>query len=445
MNNYFSKLDKDSFIKIYDKITKEDLFGVGCICDEYKKLKCVKFVPTSGAATRMFSHLYEFSSSNVMTKEVEWFLSNLSSFAFYEDIKDKIKHLNDKEVIEYILKSGLGYGDLPKALIKMHRYYCFSANPIDEHIYEAKKYLNKDNAVIHFTISEDHERLFVDYINSIKDDLDNIKIEFSFQDKSTDSIAIDCNNNPVFLENGEFLHRPSGHGALLSNLNSIDADMIFIKNIDNVCHRDYIDDTVNSKKRLASVGIFLKAKIDNYIKDLLNDCYNLEEISYFINDVLKIEYKGILDKNKALAILDRPLRVCGVVRNQGDVGGGPYLVDDGEFISPQIVEGVEIDLDKYKDIVSKSEYFNPVDLVCMVRRYNGEKYNLFDFVNHDRYMVVEKSYEGKMVRYLERPGLWNGSMHYWNSVFVEVDITTFNPVKNVNDLLKEKHIGKFNK
>lgn len=447
MNDYIKKINNKTSVNIVRPIEEKDLINTTLINDKYLDQKSVKFVPASGAATRMFSHLYTFLDNKVRDKNVSIFLDNIYKFAFYEDIKgmlpsDKVKNLNEYELVEYVLKSGLNYGELPKALIKMHKYDCVTTNPIDEHIYEAKEYLNKDNARIHFTISPDHEKLFNDYIDSIKEDLGSIVIDYSFQDKNTDAMAIDDKNNPFIKEDGQILYRPAGHGALLKNLNSIEAEVIFIKNIDNVCHRSHIEDTIISKKKLATIGINLKAKIDKYINNILQDDYNLEEIKNFIKNVLKVESKEELEKENALTILDRPLRICGVVKNQGEPGGGPFIVDDGVYTSPQIVEMSEIDLSVYGDTVKNSKYFNPVDMVCFIKRNNGEKYNLFDYINHDRYIVVEKTYEGKKIKSLEYPGLWNGSMHNWNTVFVEIPISTFNPVKTVNDLLRDMHIGK---
>lgn len=424
-----------NFVKIFKAIDEKDLLNTSDINDDYLNFKSAKFVPASGSASRMFNHLYTFLYSKIKTKELTIFLDNINKFAFYEDIKDEVNKLNQNQLIEYILKSGLNYIEHPKALIKMHSYNGFTTNAIDEHIYEAKQYLDVNNSTIHFTISPNHEKIFLDYIESIKEDIENIKIEYSFQDRRTDALALDENNNPIILDNGEVLYRPAGHGALLENLNSLDSDLIFIKNIDNVCHRSHIKDTIFSKKKLASIGINLNAKIDKYIDDIHKGTHNIEEIICFIKDVLLIEYKDGLDSNTALKILDRPLRVCGVVQNQGEPGGGPFLVDDGEFISPQIVEYAEIDMLKDKEVFKHSKYFNPVDMVCFVRRYNGDKYNLEDYVNYNRYMVVEKTYEGRTIKYKEKPGLWNGSMHYWNTVFVEISRAAFNPVKTVNDLL----------
>lgn len=440
MNDYLSKISKKPYVNIVRPIEKEDLFDIDEISDEYLKYECVKFVPASGAATRMFSHLYSFLDTRIKTKEVEEFLNNIEKFAFYDDIRDKVKELNELELVEYILKFGLHYGDLPKALIKMHKYDTYIATPIDEHIYEAKEYLNKESSRIHFTISPEHEARFNDYLKHALKSNENIKIDYSFQDKSTDTLAIDGSGKPFILANGQYLYRPAGHGALLQNLNNIDADIIFIKNIDNVCHRSHIYDTIISKKKLASIGIILKAKIDKFIKDIINNSYNLDEINRFLKNVLKIEVNENLDKDDIFKLLDRPLRVVGVVQNTGEPGGGPFIVDDGKMISPQIVEMAEINLEVDIDKLLKSKYFNPVDIVCFVKDYKGEKYDLHKFVNHERYMIVEKTFEGKRIKSLELPGLWNGSMHYWNTVFVEVPLSTFNPVKTVNDLLRDKHL-----
>jgi len=440
MQEYINKVNRKPFVRILRAIEKKDLLDTTSINADYLNLETVKFVPASGAATRMFSHLYEFLDSSLKTKAVSLFLENIDKFAFYNDIKEEVKHLNDLELIEYILKSGLHLGELPKALIKMHKYDNFTATPIDEHIFEAKEYLNKTDARIHFTISPEHEHKFNEYLKHALIGNEHIKIDYSFQDKKTDAMALDKNNNPFTLENGEILYRPAGHGALLQNLNDINADLIFIKNIDNVCHRSHVEDTIISKKKLASIGINLKAKIEKFIADLNNNSYNLKRIVKFINEVLKVDLKKEeIDKETALKLLDRPLRVVGVVENTGEPGGGPFIVDDGKYISPQIVEMAEIDFDADGFVAISGEYFNPVDMVCFIKNYKGEKYNLEDYINHNRYIVVEKTHEGKTIKSLEYPGLWNGSMHYWNTVFVELPISTFNPVKTVNDLLREKH------
>jgi hypothetical protein len=388
----------------------------------------LKFIPASGAATRMFDKLYQFIEDGILTNYMKSFFNGLESLSFYDELGlEHIKGMKDK--VRKILNQ---YGDYPKALIKVHEYANEFDTPIDEHVYEAKQYLNEPN--LHFTISKEHEEMFKDYIKDI-----DAHITYSFQKESTNTTAVDMDNNPIIKEDGSYLTRPGGHGALIENLNDIDADAIFIKNIDNVCHRDHIKDTIDSKKKLASIGVRVKNQIDQYMKDLVSDNYNMVDIDNFIEHTLHIHYKHGMTKEKAIEFLNRPFRVCGVVKNQGEPGGGPFIVDNGDYTDIQILEKVEIDMDQYKDIFEQSEYFNPVDLVCFVKDYKGDKFNLLDYVNEDRYFITEKTYKGKPIKALEHPGLWNGAMHYWNTVLVEVPLSTFNPIKTVNDLLRPGH------
>src|SRR5699024_6461167 len=310
--------------------------------------------------------------------------------------------------------------------------------PIDEHIFEGENYLDADDMNLHFTISEEDEALFNEYVEKATEGKENINITYSFQKKMTDTVAADMNNEPFVLENGEVLYRPGGHGALIENLNDLKEDIIFIKNIDNVCHRSRVEETIESKKKLASIGMEVKEQIDRYVADLLSGNFDLAEISSFIEEMLNITLKREMTKEDALHFLNRPLRVCGVVENTGEPGGGPFVVDNGDYLDLQICETSEIDMDNPKqvEILHDSEFFNPVDLVCFVKDHKGDKFNLLDYVNEDRYFISEKSYEGRPLKALEHPGLWNGAMHNWNTLFVEVPLATFNPVKNVNDLLK---------
>jgi hypothetical protein len=435
------------YVNIASAVTRKHLVPIDKICDDYLSFKCVKFVPASGAATRMFEDLYKYLENKIVTESVNAFFNELENITFYEDIKGYIERENiDKnttdgriKIINYILNGDLNYGSLPKALIKINSYNRYSTTPIDEHIFEGERYLNKDKLNYHFTISKEHEDVFKNYFTEIQKDKRNVYITYSFQKKKTDTLAVDMDNKPFSLEDGSILYRPGGHGALIENLNDIDADIIFIKNIDNVCHRDYINDTVKSKKALASIGLQYKKRIDGYIKALLSGDYDLEEIKQFINQDLNISYKGEMTKDIALSFLNRPLRVCGIVKNQGDPGGGPFVVDNGEYTDLQICEMSEIDINNKEqlEILNSSEFFNPVDIVCFVRDYKGDKFNLLDYVNEERYFISKKTYKGKDIKALEHPGLWNGAMHYWNTLFVEVPLTTFNPVKRVNDLLRE--------
>lgn len=438
------------YVNIASAVTQKELYRVSAVSDYYLKKQCVKLIPASGAATRMFKDLYAFLDDEESTLFIERFFEQLEHFAFYDDLKcsfegktmDKNTTAGRLKIVSSILDSCLKYGNKPKALIKMHNYEGCATTPIDEHIFEGEQYLNSNLVDLHFTISKEHEILFNQYVAQALQDKDNIRITYSFQKNETHTPAVDMDNNPFHLANGDILYRPGGHGALLENLNNIDADIVFIKNIDNVCHRSRIEDTIESKKMLASAGLEAQEKVNWYINDLLADDYDLEEIGRFINDVLKITLKTAVTKEKAFELLNRPIRVCGVVKNTGAPGGGPFIVDNGDYLDLQICESAEIDLaDATKlKIYNEAEYFNPVDIVCFVRDYKGDKFDLRNFSNADRYFITEKTYHGTKIKALEHPGLWNGAMHHWNTLFVEVPLSTFNPVKTVNDLLEEGHM-----
>jgi len=437
------------YVNLVSAVMKEHLTSLNKSSDEYLKLKCVKFVPASGAATRMFEDLYKYLDNHIETESIKTFFNHLEKFAFYEDIEGFLQEENaDKNtvegrvsIVEYILHNQMNYGLLPKALIKMNSYKGYSTTPIDEHLFEGERYLNPDSLHYHFTISNNHELLFTEYIRRVIAGNNQVNVSYSFQKEKTDTIAVNMDNNPFILDDGKALFRPGGHGALIENLNDIDGDIIFIKNIDNICHRDLIKETVNSKKILASIGFEFKEKINGYIKALSSDDYDMVEIKVFISNNLNITFKGEMSKEKTLFYLNRPLRVCGVVKNQGDPGGGPFVVDHGEYTDLQICEKSEIDFNNTEQlrIFNESEFFNPVDIVCFVKDHRGEKFNLLEYVNEERYFISQKTYKGKAIKALEHPGLWNGAMDNWNTVFVEVPSSTFNPVKKVNDLLLPCH------
>lgn len=447
MEKFLKKFKKGTqYVNIVSSVGDDELTNSNTFSDNYRKLKCVKFIPASGAATRMFKDLYEFLDHKTHTEFVNHFFDHLEDFAFYDDIKNFDQNKNTLEgqikIIEMITENKLNYGNLPKALIKMHVYKDGITTPIDEHIYEGEHYMDESSVNLHFTISEEHEILFLKYIDGILKKKKHLNITHSFQKKYTDTLAVDLNNQPFKLDNEEILYRAGGHGALIENLNDLDADIIFIKNIDNVCHKDHVDETINSKKMLASIGLEVKNNIDEYIKKILSKNYDLNEIQLFIKNTLKITFKGELTSVRALELLNRPLRVCGVVKNQGEAGGGPFVVDNGDYLDLQICEKAEINLSNTNDkkIFETSKYFNPVDLVCFTKDYKNEKYNLLNFINEDRYFISEKTLKGRKLKALEHPGLWNGAMHHWNTIFVEVPLATFNPVKNVNDLLRKGHV-----
>ncbi len=446
MEKFISKFKKGTqFVNIVSAVTSDELTASDSVSMDYTNKKCIKFIPASGAATRMFKNLYAFLDDKVETDFINTFFNNLEAFAFYKLLEieglEKNKLEDRVTIVDMVLSSKLNYGQLPKALIKMHAYDEHTTTPIDEHIYEGESYLGSDLVNLHFTISKEHEVLFNAYVENALKGKKNIDITYSFQKKETDTLAVDMNNEPFVLENGEILYRAGGHGALIENLNDLDGDIIFIKNIDNLCHKDLSKDTIDSKKMLASVGLEVKLQVDKYVKDIQANSFDLSEIKSFINSALNITFKSEFTKEDALKILDRPLKVCGVVKNQGEPGGGPFIVDNGDYLDLQICEKAEIDLEnpEHLDILNASQYFNPVDLVCFVKDYKGEKYNLLEYINADRYFISEKTYKGKKLKALEHPGLWNGAMHNWNTLFVEVPLSTFNPVKTVNDLLREGH------
>lgn len=436
------------FINIYSAVTKKELKKADNISNDYTNYECIKFIPASGAATRMFKDLYSYLENQEKNEFVETFLSNLENFAFYNDLQDRVDSVDSSEpdakeniLLHNVVKNGLSYGNLPKALIKMHAYDNFTTTPIDEHIYEGEQYLNDERIQLHFTIAKEHEEQFNTYIEEAIKAKSNVEVTYSFQKPETNTMAVDMENLPFLLDNGEVLYRPGGHGALLENLNDLDGDIIFIKNVDNVCHRSRIEDTLSSKKALASTGLEVKKQIDQYLNQLKADEYNLEEIVQFLNETLNITLKNEWTKEKAIQFLNRPLRVCGMVENAGEPGGGPFIVDNGEYLDLQICEKSEIDLSNPAkvEILNNSQYFNPVDLVCFIKDFEGNKFDFTKYANEDRYFISEKTHKGRKLKALEHPGLWNGAMHHWNTLFVEVPSSTFNPVKTVNDLLRDGH------
>ena len=433
----------------------------------------VKFVPASGAASRMFKNLFEFLGAEYDAPQSDFektFFGKIGKFAFYDDLnaaclkttgKDipaLIAAGNYKAVVAALLESaGLNYGALPKGLLKFHKYEDGSRTPLEEHLVEGALYAaNKSGKVnVHFTVSPEHRALFKALVDekaaayARKYGVD-YNISFSEQKPSTDTVAADMENKP-FRDNGKLLFRPGGHGALIENLNDLDADVIFIKNIDNVVPDRIKPETVRFKKIIGGVLVSLKKQIDAYVAMLESGKYTMDdvrEVILFLQQQLFTRHPDIKKMEDAelvvylLKKLRRPLRVCGMVKNVGEPGGGPFLVynSDGSF-SPQILESSQIDLKnpESKAMFDKSTHFNPVDLVCAVKNGKGEKYDLPQYVDKKTGFISYKSKNGKDLKALELPGLWNGAMSDWNTVFVEVPLTTFNPVKTVNDLLREQH------
>ncbi len=406
--------------------------------------KIVKFVPASGAATRMFKDLFEYLQSGTHNKVSQTVIDNLTEFAFYQDL---IKHLpenpTDHDIIECIVtKRGLNYGNLPKGLLKFHHDNNNGITAVAEHLAEGAQYAKSKNTVnIHFTVSPEHISGFQELLANIIPEYEaqfNTKynISLSTQKSQTDTIAVNPDNTPFRNSDGTLLFRPSGHGALIENLNDLDANIIFIKNIDNVCPASNRTDTIRHKKALAGLAIKLQQKIFKYIRDIDNSDADMDEISLFISQNLGIKN---FTPDKIRDILNRPLRVCGMVRNTGAPGGGPFWTQNSDgTISLQIVEPGQIS-DENKHILHDGQFFNPVDIVCMPYKNNGTKFDLTEFIDPATGFISEKSKNGQPLRAMERPGLWNGAMSKWNTVFVSVPATTFTPAKVITDLLSPEH------
>lgn len=435
------------------------------------KKSIVKFVPASGAASRMFKDLFEFLESDKSTPESKFeqaFFKDINKFAFFEDlnkccltnndkdIKDLIDLANYKAVVTNLLGAkGLNYGNLPKGLLKFHRYTTGSRTPLEEHLVEGALYANSNNKVeIHFTVSTEHRALFEQLVKEVVPSYETLykvkyHITFSEQKPSTDTVAADTNNEP-FRDNGKILFRPGGHGALIENLNDLNADIVFIKNIDNVVPDSLKEVTVTYKKVIAGLLVDLQTQTFAYLKQLEGSVTEsqIAEINTFCTDKLNNQHTQFdsLSKEQQVSYLkgklNRPIRVCGMVKNEGEPGGGPYLVvnPDGT-ISPQILESSQINTTdpKEKALMMSATHFNPVDLVCGIKDYKSHKFDLTKYVDKKTGFISSKSKSGKELKALELPGLWNGAMSDWNTIFVEVPVETFNPVKTVNDLLREEH------
>lgn len=452
--------DKEHYLKMFNKSISEGL-------------DIAKFVPASGAATRMFKALFEFlHCSPEEQKELEnnepyqSFINNLDKFAFYEDLKKQLKpgpfSADDAaEIISALLMDkGLNYGSLPKGLLKFHKEDNKCATPLEEHLKETAGYGCNNNATgtVHFTVSPEHHDLFKELVQLVKGGLEKVysisyDISFSFQKPSTDTIAVNLDNTPFRDENGELLFRPGGHGALIENLNDLNHDLIFIKNIDNVVPEHLQGETIELKKILAGALLEKKDNIFGLLSDLDTDEQTALENAVFngfrfLKDELQVSTEADsfkTDEEKVSYLkdkLNRPIRVCGMVKNEGDVGGGPFWVmqNDGNA-SLQIVEGPQIDPNNQdqQKILKSSTHFNPVDLVCYVKDYKGNKFDLTNFIDHETGFISDKSKNGKPLKAMELPGLWNGAMANWITFFVEVPVSTFTPVKTVMDLLRPQH------
>jgi hypothetical protein len=422
--------------------------------------KIVKFVPASGAASRMFKDLFSLlnTENKYVTQKSILFLQQLPQYAFYDDLKKamkskgyflekEIEEKNYKTVISFLLdECGLNYKNLPKALLKFHHYAENDRIALEEHLVEAALYAKNSDEIcyVHFTLSPAHIDLFLHYVEKIQPCYEKrfgIKydITYSVQDPATDTLASTLDNQPCRDEHGKLLFRPAGHGALIHNVNRLDADIIFIKNIDNVITENKLADTILYKKLLALILLKVEKQLHTYLSEF-EDCISLEkkrEIISFMNHTFSLNLKDDITEETLRKLLDRPLLVCGMVKNEGEPGGGPFFVkDDENGITLQIVETSQMDMqDPYtQKCLQEATHFNPVDLVCSIKNYKGEKMNLTAFIDPETGFISEKSSHGKTLKAMELPGLWNGAMAKWNTLFVEVPLSTFNPVKTVFDL-----------
>ena len=439
----------------------------------------LKFVPASGAASRMFKFLFEFyenaneqyeNISRIEDIEVKIFFTNISQFAFYNDLKSIIKYNNldidnlveqgrYKEILKYFLfEHGLNYGQKPKGVLLFHKYENNVRTAFEEHLTEGINYAKSahNKVKIHFTISPEHQELFNELFEKSKEDFkeqSGVKFEISFsqQKPSTDMLAVDLNNELFRNTDGSLLFRPGGHGALIENLNDLDSEIIFIKNIDNVVPDKLKDITILYKKALAGLLLSYQEIIFNYINIIESKIFTeetLTDIKQFVKQELCFDFVEY-DKFETEAcakylfeILNRPIRVCGMVKNEGEPGGGPFWVKQTNgIVDLQIVESSQINQgDKnQKEILKSSTHFNPVDLICAIKNYKDETFDLLKYRDLNTGFISKKSKDGRELKAQELPGLWNGAMAHWNTIFVEVPIETFNPVKTVNDLLRPEH------
>ena len=343
-------------------------------------------------------------------------------------------------------------------MLPFHKYPHHIATAVEEHLNETVYYgSGTDGAAhLHFTVSENHQILFENIISQAKPVIEShsgntIYVNFSYQNKATDTIAVDLDNNPFRDDKGRLVFRPGGHGALIENLNQLDSDIVFIKNIDNVI-LNHVDSIALYKKALAGKLVEIRHEIFGCLEKIDSAAITEDDIIdvvAYIRDNLNVEIIDDFAKytmpNKVgyiFELLNRPVRVCGMVKNEGEPGGGPFWVRNRKgYLSLQIVESSQIDLQNNQQakILKRSTHFNPVDLVCGIRNYRGEKFDLTKFVDHSSGFIVEKTKNGRPLKGYELPGLWNGAMDKWITVFVEVPLLTFNPVKTVNDLLKPAH------
>lgn len=462
--------ETDRLVQLYDSESR-DLF-------------LIKFVPASGAASRMFSHLFALQDAlnepgadakailadekNKLTRE---FFEQLPHFAFYDELRESLQqqgidlqtNVNNNDylaILNGLLSAqGLSYANMPKGLLSFHKYGPVARKAAEEHLVEGVLYGSNHHKQVHlhFTLSPEHiapfEKLMHEVVPSYEKQFGiTYHITHSLQDPATDIIAVDLDNKPFYDKEGQLVFRPGGHGALINNLNQLEADLIFIKNIDNIVPDRLKDATVRFKKLIGGMLLELREQIFQYLEDL--DEANMEQsqlnkIRDFCTHRLLLRFPDQYRQFDMMEQIDylysrlnRPLRVCGMVKNEGEPGGGPFWVRDiDDEVSLQIVESSQVNMNdpRQAGIFKASTHFNPVDLVCSIRDYNGDKFDLQDFVDPETGFISTKTKDGRQLKAQELPGLWNGAMANWLTLFVEVPVATFNPVKTVNDLLRENH------
>ena len=405
-----------------------------------------KFVPASGAATRMFKELFEFVNEDKRGKGIDTLLQNIEKFAFYPELKEVVADFSDeKAVVSAIIKEGLGYGSLPKGLVTFHSYSNGARKAVEEHLVEGALYGAANGVVrLHFTVSPEHEGAFRALLaerTAKYEALFGVKYDISFsqQKSSTDTIAVNPDNTPFRTDSGDLLFRPAGHGALLENLNEIDASIIFVKNIDNVTTDALRADTVLYKKALAGLLLEVQQLAFDSLAALKAGTADLAAVASFVENKLCVKLPESYDAALLEKLLSRPIRVCGMVRNEGEPGGGPFWVANADGTQTlQIAESSQISAEDMH-LMKDATHFNPVDLVCGVYAADGSKYNLLNYTDPATGFISSKSSGGRDLRAQELPGLWNGAMADWSTIFVDVPISTFSPVKVVQDLLRPQH------
>lgn len=446
----------------------------------------VKFVPASGAATRMFQSLLQiyymphFLDYEELHLRAEYgvavacdfvrFIESIRKFAFVDDLEKVVARdgisldflilgAHYRTILDYLLmRRGLDYSLLPKALLRFHRYPDENRTALEEHLVESIEYLQdcQGSCSLHFTLSPEHEKGFLDLLDKVREAYEDrlgctFDVGFSFQKTSSNTIAVDSLNRPFREFSGKLHFRPAGHGALLDNLNDLEGDLVYIKNIDNLAPDRLKGTIIYWKKVLGGVLVSLQQTVHEFVRllrrrvpaDVMADAAAFARNR--LGMVLPADFQA-WDSSKQrdylLDRLNRPIRVCGVVPNQGEPGGAPFWVEDADGgLSLQIVEKAQVDHDspEQERVWVSSTHFNPVDIVCGLRDWGGRPFDLRSFVDDDAIIVTRKSKDGKELKALELPGLWNGAMARWITVFVEVPAQTFTPVKTVYDLLKPEH------